>query len=297
MKGAEASRALVDLHVHFHRSFDEVRFFRSATANFADAARHLKIETPWTGILVLTEGGGSSEFRRFSSRISEPQSGPIIFEATGEPVSISVRDSEATISGSEGGGQDGGGQDGGDQPRLVVVAGRQIQTHEGLEVLAFPLLKPIPDGLSLERTLAAAREMGVVPVLPWGFGKWSAGRGRRLEDFLRREGFRGILLSDTGHRPRCTPVPRFLRLGGAASMPILTGSDPLPLPGEDRRPGSFCFSLPDDDWSRTPGQILKRALDTLSSSPPRFERPPGLVRFVYGQIAMQVKKRTRWWPS
>lgn len=281
-------QALVDIHVHFHGGFREVRFFRSALANFISAAEELEIAGPWTGIMVLTDPVGSDAFQRFSARASKSHRGPIVFESTEEEVSFSIRDEDATGVGA-------GAQNGTDERgiRLAMVAGRQVRTEEALEVLAFPLLEPFPDGLPTGEAISRAQGMGAVVVLPWGFGKWSGGRGTLLAGILDARKPGGFLLADTGHRPRFAPTPRILRRGEAASVPVLTGSDPLPLPGEDRRPGSCCFPLPPGDWERTPGLTLKGALERLSSSPPRFEKPPGLIRFAFGQVAMQIRKQKR----
>jgi hypothetical protein len=178
---------------------------------------------------------------------------------------------------------------------MVLVAGRQVRTAEDLEVLACPLIEPVPDGLPLEETIARVQGAGASAVLPWGFGKWSAGRGALLARILKTRRPGGFFLADTGHMPRHAPVPRLLTLAEAASVPILTGSDPLPLPGEDRRAGSFCFSLSVGTWESTPALTLKGALDQLISSPSRFGRHQGFVRFAFGQVAMQIRKRTGWW--
>ena len=61
---------------------------------------------------------------------------------------------------------------------LVLVAGRQIQTLEGLEALALGTDSEFPDGLELTAALAEVRASGALAVLPWGFGKWWFRRGQ-----------------------------------------------------------------------------------------------------------------------
>jgi hypothetical protein len=273
-----AHQALVDVHVHFHPGFDERRFFRSALANFSDAAALLGIDGAWTGVLVLTEGREDRVFEHFLTLASGAQGGELVFQATDEKTSLTVRDESESGEGLA---------------RLVVVAGRQVRTAEDLEVLAFPSLVPLPDGSSLDETISRILDIDAIPILPWGLGKWSGRRGRLIATFLEEVQRGGVFLADTGHRPGGTPIPPLLLHGEALSIPVLAGSDPLPLPGEDRRPGSCCFLLSTGEMHRTPAVSLRRALGVLSESPPRSARPPSLPRFVYAQLAMQLRKRLR----
>lgn len=301
-----AGQALVDVHVHFHPGFDELRFFRSAAANFSVAAGAMGIRDPWIPVMVLADGEGGRAFQRFRERVASVPEGPLVFEATDEAGSLAVR-----IIGSEGrqtGKSDGIRYEGGFEERhevkggvvaregrggvrIILVAGSQIQTAEGLEVLAFPAPLSHPQGLSLEDTITRTVAMGAVAILPWGFGKWTFGRGALVSSILRERRPRDFLLADTCHRPSLAPCPRLLRQGEAASVPVLVGSDPLPLPGEDRRPGSCCFALDAPGVDRTPGLSLKLALEGLKGSPPRFARPRGIASFLVTQVAMQVMKR------
>lgn len=303
-------RSLVDIHVHFHPGFDELRFFRSAIANFSLAARALDIGGPWTAVMVLADGSGSRAFQSFRERVGQVRTGPLAFEATDEAGSVAVR-----ISGQEHqlirkpgeSGRNGppcrsqgmivrdGPQAIEDGGQVVMVGGSQIQTAEGLEILALPALSSVPEGLPLEDTITRTVAMGAVAILPWGFGKWTFRRGALVSRVLEERRPWDFLLADTGHRPAWAPNPRLLRLGEAASMPVLAGSDPLPLPGEERRPGSCCFSLHAPGMDRTPAHTLRQALLELDKSPKRFAQPRSLGRFLLTQGAMQVKGRWDRW--
>ena len=275
-------QVLVDNHVHFHPGFDELRFFRSARDNFSRAASGLELAGSWTGAMILTENAGSSAFRSFRQRAEKAQSGPWTIELLDDPWSLRIRDCE-------------GGEM--DRKAMVMVAGAQVETAEGLEVLVFPTLTPPPDATPVEEILSTAVEAGTVAILPWAFGKWSFGRGRliaRLIDTWHPDGF---LLSDTGHRPGRAPYPLLLKRGEDAGIPVLAGSDPLPLRGEDRRPGSSCFTVTGPDFDETPALSLRKALRDLTASPPRFEQPCGAPRFLAVQLAMQARKQWRRWKA
>jgi hypothetical protein len=277
---AAASRvALVDAHVHFHPAFDERLFFSAAARNFAAAARDLRLDEGWEAILVLTEIAGRDYFAELRGRASPdgraPVDGPTV-RATREVGSVRVGRTE------------------GGEP-ITVIGGRQIQTSEGLEVLAFPLGDEVPDGLAIRSVLAAVTERQATAVIPWGPGKWSLRRGRILRELLRerRSGERRFLLADTGHRPAWAPAPALLRATGEGGGPQLTGSDPLPLWGEASRAGSCCFEIALEGSSSEPCRALQRALEASEDELRRVERRPGLLRFALAQAAMQARKRLR----
>ena len=267
--------ALIDAHVHFHSGFDPVTFFRAARTNLEGAAGRLAPGDAWVGILVLTEGAGDRAFEAFRQEAGGRRRGPVCFELTDEDESVLVR------------------EDGAQSVPLVVVAGRQVQTAEGLEVLALPVLEEIPDGMTVSETIARTLELGGVPVLPWGFGKWLLGRGRLVAGILGERRPRDFLLADTGHRPPAAPYPTLLRRGEREGLPVITGSDPLPLAGEDRRAGASCFALAGPVDPNRPAAWTKRALEGLRESPPRHDRPQAWGRFARVQLAMQWRKRIR----
>jgi hypothetical protein len=272
--------ALVDGHVHFHPGFDERRFFVSAAGNLENAARELDLADGWEGVLVLTEVAGRSYFGELQGRASAEASGDsvhglLVLETSEE---LSVR-----IAGLDGG------------RTLTVVGGRQIQTSEGLEVLAFPMREEVPDGLPVRTALEAVGERLATGVIPWGPGKWSLRRGRVLEALLhaRRGGELAFLLADTGHRPTWAALPTALRLSDADGRPRLTGSDPLPLWGEASRAGSCCFEIVLEGSESEPARALQRALGTSVGGLQCVERRPGVLDFAAKQVAMQARKRLR----
>lgn len=64
-----------------------------------------------------------------------------------------------------------------DGQTMILVAGRQLTTREGLEVLAIGTRTPLADGLPLDETLARIRAADAVPVLPWGSASGGASEG------------------------------------------------------------------------------------------------------------------------
>lgn len=265
--------ALVDAHVHFHPGFDELVFFRSAARNFEAAARRLGVTDSWTAILVLTEIEGQDYFGRLQSRAGQRIDGDLQIVETGEEWSVGIV--PRIDSGS-----------------LTLIAGRQIQTSEGLEVLGFPLRDDLRDGLPVRAVLTSLEDRRASSVIPWGLGKWWLRRGSVLEELLqaRRDEAVGFHLADTRHRPAWAPLPTVLKRWEASGEPTLTGSDPLPLWGECSRAGACCFEIVLDHQDG-PARALQRALRTSQGGLRRVESRPGVVSFVAKQAAMQLRKR------
>jgi hypothetical protein len=176
-------------------------------------------------------------------------------------------------------------------PRLLVVAGRQVVTDRGVEVLGLLCGERIPDGRNLESTIAMIRETGAVPVLPWGFGKWMFGRGTLVARLLRSSAHPPFV-GDNGGRAALGGRPRLLREAQERGIVNLPGSDPLPLAGHETRAGS-CGFLADCSLDAAPVASLRAWLRALRGQPPVFGRPRRLDRFLGDQLRMQVVKRKR----
>ena len=142
-----ATTLLVDAHVHLHPSFNETRFFRAAADNFATAARELGVERPWRAVLIFTESVGGHRFSALRRRAGLAAVDGWRIETTCEATSFRLRTR-------------------GEDPPMSVVAGRQIQTEEGLEVLVFPLLDPLTEGRPIRETLRASADAGLTSVVP-----------------------------------------------------------------------------------------------------------------------------------
>ena len=74
-----------------------------------------------------------------------------------------------------------------DGARMLIVAGRQIVSDEGLEILALACREPIEDGRPASTIVAELSARDALVVLPWGAGKWLGERGRLLGRLLAQE--------------------------------------------------------------------------------------------------------------
>lgn len=250
-----SSVALVDSHVHFHACYDLPAFLNGALRNFRKAGQ------AGTGYLLLTESAGVHWFRRWRGGL---KTGGWRFELTMEEESLLA--------------VNGVGE------RLVLVAGRQIVVRERLEVLALGKDLELPDGLTLRETLERVREIGALPVLPWGFGKWWGRRGAVVAETLDQDG--ELFLGDNGGRLGREPAlfQQARRLG----IRLLPGSDPLPFSRHEGLAGSYGFMLTHAVDLDRPAETLVRRIRE-SGQPRVFGRRAGLPRFLRDQVGMQLR--------
>ncbi len=224
---------LIDFHVHFYPVFDPKGFLDDAARNLLRAAGGDRRET--TGVLVLLESSGTADLIRVLEK-DPPGRGTL--RTTAEPGSFRWETAEL---------------------RLFLIPGRQVNTAERLEMASIGSPAPIEEGLSLRETVRSIRAAGGIPVLPWGAGKWSGERGRILRRFLEQEE-EPVFPGDNGGRPIGWPTPSVFRDARRNRIPLLPGSDPLPLPGEERRVGSFGGRISGRLSDATPAADLKNLL-------------------------------------
>ena len=256
----------VDGHVHFH-SLDRVAVtLDAATVNFS---RYAQRQSGLLGILLLTEARRERVFEALRER--ETCGGWTISPSPGEQVSI-----QATR---------------GDH-RIVVVCGRQVRCHDGLEVTVLGTLEAFPDGLSLEETICAAAARGAFISLPWGFGKWLGARGRVLRESLSRHEPRALAICDNGSRLQALGRPRLVQQCDARGHLVLPGTDPFPFGDDHRRTGAFGFLAP-EPAADAPWRGLAEWLRTQRESPPAYGAATGLVRFVVNNVGIQFYNRMR----
>ena len=132
--------ALVDAHVHLYAMYDRERFFTAARANFDRARRRLGLPHAQY-VMCFTEDSRHDAFGELPGRF-----GSVEILATPEESALRVRFA--------------GEQDG---PEMYVLAGRQIITSEGLELLALATRIVIPDGVSLAEGIERVRAANGTP--------------------------------------------------------------------------------------------------------------------------------------
>lgn len=253
----------VDGHVHLHPGFDLAQVLDSAR-------RNMGLSGPpegSAGFLLLTETAGTDRFSSLPNR-----AGIWSVEPCAEPVSkvACYRD----------------------ECRIFIIAGRQIVTAEGLEVLVHGTTETIADGLPLRDVMAAADGLAALAVLPWGVGKWVGERGRIIRSLAAAAPVSArFCLADTGVRLKGTPRPKALTEAETNGWRVLAGSDPLPFPTQTSAVGRFGFAaefLLDPDH---PFHSLESWVRSCGRSPDCYGSLQGLIGFLAFQTVMQVRRR------
>jgi hypothetical protein len=266
---------LVDGHVHVYDCFSVPAVFDAAAANFAAAADTLEGAGRYDSVLCLVEGARE----RFLADVRSGKQGRV-WRGTHGYWEAELGDEPEVVTVRRGG------------TRLLLLAGRQLVTRERLEVLALGTTAPLHDGASLEDTLAAVRDAAALAVLPWGVGKWVGARGAIVSRALDDPQWSHVLVGDNGNRLSLSPEPTQLARARREGRRVLPGSDPLPLPGQESRVGSYGFALHADLDPLRPAAALRALLAGRASLVP-FGRRARLARFVGNQLALQLKTRLR----
>lgn len=274
-----AKLALIDSHVHIHDCFDCNDLFDRAYFNFSQTAHRLGQVGSFLGVLMLTETSQKHYFERFALEADLPDemkdgasSGSWSFRRTKESCSLLAVKEDAV---------------------LVLIAGRQVNAAENLELLILGTEETFRDGLPIETVLRQAISIDALHVIPWGAGKWFFRRGRLLSKLIKCRPKNGFYLADQGGRPLLWPAPRHMRWAEENGIRVLSGSDPLPFPEEIQRTGSFGFSLQADVDLSKPAESIKTNLRRPSVKLTRFGRLQSPTRFLQNQIRMQILKRRR----
>lgn len=148
---------------------------------------------------------------------------------------------------------------------LWCFSGRQIVTAERLEILGLVMEDDVPDGLPAAEAIRQVHNLGGIPVLAWGLGKWLFKRGAVVRNLLAQFDPDELWIGDNGIRPWGWPSP-ILR---DPHRRILAGGDPLPMAGEEDQAGTYGVRFPRTIDPLKPAESV-RAL--LKSAPGEIQR-------------------------
>lgn len=236
----------IDAHVHLHDPESAVAVLRGAGERLVDGGADR------TGVAMLAERAGFDVFERLRPRLL----------ATSEPEAL-------WLDGTR---------------RLLVLAGRQIVSSEGLEILGLATMARIEDGAPAADIVARLDAEDALVVLPWGVGKWLGRRGRIVDELLAAAKPGRLFLGDNGGRPGFWPVPRF------AGRRLLSGSDPLPLPGSSVSIGRSGSLVRGELAMEAPSASLKRILRDGGASVVPFGNMEGPLRFFANQVRLRLAR-------
>lgn len=270
MTHTASSRLVIDAHVHMYECFDLAVFFESAFHNLTKLVGGYDDQSNIELVLLLTETQRENGFSRLVEASQEPDQ-PLC-RGTETWYCRSTDEQESVLIESSSG------------KHLYVIAGQQLVVAEGLELHALATSEKLAEGQSLDESIREVKQSGAIAALPWGTGKWFGGRGKLLHSNICEITHSGVLLSDSGIRPTIWPESSLFRSGAG----VIAGTDPLPIPNEASRVGSYGFVL-DAEWSPdTPAQSMRKCLSGNSLSAERVGNRQGFWQFLARQVAIRL---------
>ncbi|MEM7245036.1 MAG: hypothetical protein AAF533_06810 [Acidobacteriota bacterium] len=261
---------LVDGHVHLHPCYDLEALLASNERRRRDNARRLGLADDTPAAWLLTEMPGVDRF-------TELATGTL---PSGWHAETTQDDEAIWLTPAEG-------------PALLVVAGAQHVTAEGIEVLALGTRARLDEGMPLDATITGVMESGALACLPWGVGKWLGGRGKKIAAAIEASWPAPLFLGDNAGRPQLSLPPPLLNKGRERGLSILPGTDPLPFESETTRPLAHGFVLEATLDADRPAQALKTTLTAGEGGLQPFGRRESVIRFFRHQVEMQLRKRRR----
>lgn len=264
-----ARRIWIDAHVHLYPLFSLEAWLNQASKSFLHLANGCASQHRF--VLCLTEGVNENSHARIAQAVGSPPSGWVfrqidecLYQATNADITIQI------------------------------VLSKQMVSSEGIELLVIGTT----DGDFERQPLSelVERYSNESMILPWGFGKWLGKRGKIIRDIVERASSGVHLwLGDSGQRPS---QPRDLKLFELA--PLLSGTDPLPMKGQECKVGSFgtVFNVlethvPSDFSSSIEFKELLTAahssrLERIELQ--RFGHLPGMMSSLWTQFILRVSK-------
>lgn len=195
---------IIDSHVHFYPHYDVHR-----TVN-----RQLTQLTPGNlALWMVADRSGQDSFSLLNATLVEPHT------PGGAAPGLTCYGSAVVGLGTP--------------PRLFIFRGAQVVTTEGIECLIWPHAKLQDRAHSLTDLIGSLP--AALVILPWSPGKWRGTRKDLIAEVCAASRC-DVLLGDIPMRIPWAPstLTRLSRHG-----PLVRGSDPLPIVGEESLIGSF----------------------------------------------------------
>ncbi len=169
--------------------------------------------------------------------------------------------------------------------RLLLFAGRQIATSEGLEILSLVNDRDVPDALPFPEAADRVLETGGIPVIPWAPGKWGGSRHAIIRKAIASLAPQGLMLCDSSIRPAFFPAPSLFRQARRLGVPVVAGTDPFPVAGEEALAGSYGSLLdaeftPDNAHEEIPRLLRERRFTACRSVGRRSHFPIAAHRWI-----------------
>ncbi len=254
----------IDTHVHVYHCYDTESFLPQALRNSEMSGSDANL------VLCLTESKGFDFFHRLKTYATEnsPVAGWSVTLIPGQPALLLQQADQS----------------------IIIIAGRQVISRQGLEVLALFSDDQYEDGQETQAIIDKINEHNGLAVLPWGVGKWLGKRGAIIDDLLNDNKPDRLAIADISGRPALWPEPAQFRLARKSGYSCLYGTDPLPLYSDQSRIASAGMVM---DLSPEPSQAVAELKARLNShiSENNFGKRVSAFRFLKDQLMLRINKQ------
>lgn len=262
----------LDAHCHLYPPFSVDGFLDGARSNLDNQTDDLAPAGNTTNILFLADPVGLPATSR--SRL-------LSHTTPGSPWVIEDREAGTSVVASH---RDGS--------VVYLVFGHQLETRSGLELLAMGCSLP-PEDLrpdALPRMVDSILDRAGLAIIPWGLGKWTFDRRQVLRRLLDQKPGKGLFLADSAIRPARLPRSRLFRRAESIGIPVLAGSDPLPLGDQERRAGQLHSRITGRLDPSRPWRSLRKELLELDGQPAIVGARDSLMQLLASQIRLRISR-------
>ena len=174
---------------------------------------------------------------------------------------------------------------------VYVVSGKQLVSKERIEIHALGTTKTFVDGRSLQEIILNLKGEGMIPVLPWSPGKWMGERGRIIKKLIEGSAKGDLLLSDPAMRPCLFPSPPLFHLAAQKGIRTIFGTDPFPLPNEEKRIGQYATYTHAELSPSTPGKFISEIANNEGCHPQPAGHRLSPIKVAWRLFALSRSKR------
>ena len=254
----------IDTHVHVYHCYEPGTLLNEAYLNSNRSGPGANL------ILCLTESRGFNFFQYLKDQLKtqKPIAGWSLSEIEKQPAILLRSDNQ----------------------NIIIVAGRQVITKQGLEVLALFSDQTYDDGRDIQSIIDQINENVGIAVLPWGVGKWLGSRGAIIEKILNDNEPGKLAIADISARPALWPQPGQFRIARESGYNCLYGTDPLPIGYEQHRVANagMIMELP-SDIAEAVAELKNRLLQQTENH--YYGNRVSTLRFIKDQLMLRLNRQ------
>ncbi len=263
---------LLDGHVHLYPNYNLKTAFQLGIQNLRNHLKQAAVKTAGNPLTVwlLTERWDCNLFKQLAETSKKAAIGGYEIMATPEKEAILAR------SGKH---------------EHLILAGRQLVSRDGLEVLALATSVTIKDrAFTTAELIQKVNAAKGVAILNWAPGKWFFKRGKIVQEIFEKFTPNEVLIGDNPLRHQFWPKPKLMQAAIAAGFKLIAGSDPLPFLKEEKYIGSYGFQVKSDFDAKHPVTSIRNLLLQPAVAAHLVGRRNNLFTFAYRETRIMLKK-------